>query len=83
VTVAVAVALPGSAAAPAAPRPAQRYGVRRAHLGGAWHEAVVLDGGSGPVEGPAIVELPGSTLSVPPGWAGESDGEAIHLELAA
>lgn len=82
VTVAVAVALPGSDPAAATAEPAQRRGTRRAHLGGAWHEAAVLGPGSGSIEGPAIVELPGSTLAVPPGWAGASDGEAIHLELA-
>jgi N-methylhydantoinase A len=81
VTIAVAVALPGSRPALAAPAPAERRGTRRAHLGGVWHEAAVLGPGAGRVEGPAVVELPGSTLAVPPGWAGASDGEAVELEL--
>ena len=37
---------------------------------------------SGPpsqVSGPAVVELPGSTCWVPPGWAGVRDGRALRL----
>ncbi len=80
VTVGVAVALPGSDPAPAAAPPAEQRGTRRAHLAGAWQQAPVLGPGAGPIKGPAIVELEGSTLAVPPGWGGECDGEAVRLE---
>jgi N-methylhydantoinase A len=47
---------------------------RRAVFGGAELEVGILRGTPGPgakLEGPAIVELPESTLLVPPGWRGE------------
>ena len=37
--------------------------------------------GAGWVEGPAIVELPGSTCLVRPGWSGEPDARGTLLEL--
>ncbi len=76
----VAVALPRSDPVPVASRRAERRGTRPAHLGGNWHDAEILGPGAGPIEGPAIVELEGSTLAVPPGWGGECDGEAVRLE---
>jgi N-methylhydantoinase A len=45
---------------------------RRAHLDGEWLDLSVHAPGSA-VTGPAIVELPGSTCLVRPGWAGEPD----------
>ena len=45
---------------------------RRAHLDGGWLDLPVHEPGS-PVSGPAIVELPGSTCLVRPGWSGEPD----------
>jgi N-methylhydantoinase A len=47
-------------------------GSRRAHLDGEWIDLPVQGPGS-PVTGPAIVELPGATCLVRPGWAGEPD----------
>jgi N-methylhydantoinase A len=47
-------------------------GSRRAHLDGEWIDLPVHGPGS-PVTGPAIVELPGATCLVRPGWAGEAD----------
>ena len=41
----------------------------------------MLGAGSGGVAGPAIVELPGSTLVVPPGWSGTADASGVTLEL--
>lgn len=62
------------------PSRADQRSSRRAWLAGSWHEAAVLGTGAGPVRGPAIVELEGSTLVVPPGWSGSSDGEAVVIE---
>ncbi len=61
-------------------------GRRTATLDGEDIELAVLRGGVGgirsgtAIEGPAVVELPESTLLVPPGWAGEVDDTGtIHL----
>jgi N-methylhydantoinase A len=57
---------------------------RTAIFGGEEHETSVLTGEPVPgtaIEGPALVELPESTLAVPPGWAGEVLGSGtIRLE---
>ena len=79
VTVRVAVALPGADPGPATSAPAPERPSRRVHLGGSWRDAGVLGAGSARVEGPAIVELPGSTLVVPPGWSGTADGDGVRL----
>jgi N-methylhydantoinase A len=47
-------------------------GSRRAFVDGEWLELPVHGPGSA-VTGPAIVELPGATCLVRPGWAGEPD----------
>jgi len=52
-------------------------GRREATLGGETIELDVLRGIPAPgtrLEGPAVVELPESTLLVPPGWSGKVDG---------
>jgi N-methylhydantoinase A len=55
-------------------------GARRAHLDGGWIDLPVVGPGSA-VTGPAIVELPGATCLVRPGWAGETDaGGTLVLE---
>jgi N-methylhydantoinase A len=54
---------------PAAPAPPSD---RRAYLDGEWLDLPVHASGSA-VSGPAIVELPGSTCLVRPGWAGKPD----------
>ena len=57
---------------------------RTAIFGGEEHETTVITGEPEPgtaVEGPALVELPESTLAVPPGWAGEVlESGTIRLE---
>ena len=57
---------------------------RSAIFGGEEHETAVITGEPEPgtkVEGPALVELPESTLAVPPGWAGEVlESGTIRLE---
>ena len=56
---------------------------RTATLGGAEAELTVLRGSPSPgtaIEGPAVIELPESTLLVPEGWAGEVDDTGtIHI----
>jgi N-methylhydantoinase A len=52
--------------------PTQEPGRRRAYLDGEWLDLSVLGPGAA-VSGPAIVELPGATCLVRPGWAGEPD----------
>jgi N-methylhydantoinase A len=52
-------------------------GKRKAILGGEEVELAVVRGAPQPgyeLEGPAVVELPESTLLVPSGWSGEVDG---------
>jgi N-methylhydantoinase A len=59
---------------------------RQATLAGEQIELEVLRGAPPPgteVEGPAVVELPESTLLAPPGWAGEVDDTGtVRLERA-
>ena len=62
------------------PEPHGRRRSRRAWFGGEWREAAVLSPRAGRLRGPAIVDLPGSTLVVPEGWSGRSDGEAVVIE---
>jgi N-methylhydantoinase A len=81
VTVRVAVALAGAEAPAATVAAAERRGSRRARFDGEWHDATVLGFGAGEIAGPAIVELPGSTLVVPPGWSGRADAAGVTLEL--
>jgi len=86
VTVRVAVALPGAepeaglggSSPGAGPQVNSRR--RRAWFQGEWHETAVLSPEAGRLRGPAIVELPGSTLVVPPGWSGRADGESVVIE---
>jgi N-methylhydantoinase A len=77
--VAIAVSLsepppePRPRAAADAPVERSRRRVRFEH---GWHEAEVVRGEPGAgtaIEGPAVLELPETTLVLPPGWAGEVD----------
>jgi len=40
----------------------------------------VLGPGAAEVDGPAIFELPGATLVVPPGWVARSDADGVVME---
>jgi N-methylhydantoinase A len=80
VTVRVAAAMPGAELRPSEPEQAEERGSREARFGDEVVEAKVLGQGRAEVEGPAIFELPGSTLVVPPGWRAESGGEAVVME---
>jgi len=80
VTIRVAAALPATAPPKAVATDAPRRGTRRACFAGEWHDAAVIGSGTAAFEGPAIVELPGSTLVVPPGWTGDANGDGVTLE---
>ena len=62
--------------APSAPAVPVSRGSRKVHLGGDWVEAEVLDAsaleGLGRVRGPALIELPFSTVVLPPGDVAEA-----------
>ena len=82
VTVRVAVALPGAEPLPTEPEPARERDSRTARFGDDELEATVLGQGEAEVEGPAIFELPGATLVVPPGWHAEAGGDAVVMQRA-
>ena len=75
----------GLAAEGVGERPAR--GARTAVIGGEEIEFEVLRGAPAPdteIAGPVVVDLPESTLLVPPGWAGHVDaGGTIHMERRA
>jgi N-methylhydantoinase A len=71
VTVRVAVAEPGAQPRLSDPPAAEDAGTRTAVFDGARLGARIVRGAPEQVEGPAIVELPGATLVVPPGWRAE------------
>jgi N-methylhydantoinase A len=76
--VAIRLALEG-----AAPEPQPRAGeggvddaARRVHFGDDWHDSLVARGepaAGDKFEGPAVLEMPESTLVLPPGWTAEVD----------
>jgi N-methylhydantoinase A len=68
VTVRVAVAQPGAEPAPADPPEPSPAETREAVFDGERLEARVVRGVPRDIDGPAIAELPGSTLVIPPGW---------------
>ncbi len=81
-TVRVAAALPGvDPPPPAGAERAERRQERPVRFGDSWHsETPVLGPGAAEVDGPAVFELPGATLVVPPGWRATADAEAVVLE---
>jgi N-methylhydantoinase A/oxoprolinase/acetone carboxylase beta subunit len=80
VTVRVAAALPGAEPPPARPAAAEERGSRTARFGDERVEARVLGPGEVEVDGPAIFELPGATLVVPPGWQARSGPDVVVME---
>jgi N-methylhydantoinase A len=80
VTVRVAAAAPGAPLPEAeAVGPSERR-QRSALFDGDWLDTAVLGPGEAEVDGPAIFELPGSTLVVPPGWRARSDADGVVME---
>jgi N-methylhydantoinase A len=80
VTVRVAAATPGAELAPAARAAAEERGTRSLVFDGTPAQARVLGPGELQADGPAVVELPGSTLVVPPGWRARGDADAVAME---
>jgi N-methylhydantoinase A len=80
VTVRVAAALPGAELGPAERAGAEERGTRSALFGDELRDARVLGAGEAEVQGPAIFELPGSTLVVPPGWRAASTADSVAME---
>jgi N-methylhydantoinase A len=76
VTVRVAVAEPASALPEGEPEPAEERGERETHLG----TARVVRGVPESLTGPAIVELPESTVVVPPGWRCSAVSGGMRME---
>jgi N-methylhydantoinase A len=83
VTVRVAAALEGAEPKPSEPERAEERGTRELRFGDELVEAKVLGQGSAEVDGPAVFELPGATLVVPPGWHAEAGGDAVAMERAS
>jgi N-methylhydantoinase A len=88
VRVAATVPVPKPALPAVTTTTAEAARVQPAHFGGTWVEVPVYRLGAdvglrGRVRGPAIVELPGATCAIPPGWAvGTDDAGALVLEMA-
>jgi N-methylhydantoinase A len=80
VTIRVAAALPGAEPPSAAAEPAEPRGSRPALFDGERLDTAVLGPGAAEIAGPAIFELPGSTLVVPPGWRARSDADGVVIE---
>jgi N-methylhydantoinase A/oxoprolinase/acetone carboxylase beta subunit len=78
----VATAQPGAELQPSTPDKASERGTRQARFGEDLLEATVFGEGEVEAEGPAIFELPGSTLVVPPGWTVRAGGDAVEMERA-
>ena len=76
----VAVALPGAEPRPSEPSEAEERGTREVRFGDETAEAKVFGQGEAEAEGPAIFELPGATLVVPPGWSAKAGPDAVVLE---
>ena len=80
VTERAAAALPGAEPPAAAAGKAEERGARRVRFGGDIVEASILGAGEAELDGPAIFELPGSTLVVPPGWHARADSDGVVME---
>ncbi len=79
VTVRVAVALPGSEPELADPPEHEEAGSRAAWFGGERLDTRIVRGVPRDLDGPAIAELPGATLVVPPGWHARHVGQGTLL----
>ena len=80
VTIRVTAAVPGADVPRAEGAPAEDRGTRPAVFRGREVEARVLGPGTAELDGPAVIELEGATLVVPPGWHAAAEPEAVLLE---
>jgi N-methylhydantoinase A/oxoprolinase/acetone carboxylase beta subunit len=83
VTIRVAAVTGGGELMPAEAGTERERGTRKALFDGERHDTAVYGEGRTSAAGPAIFELPGSTLVVPPGWRAQADEDAVILERAA
>ncbi len=80
VTIRVTAAVPGADVPRAEGAPAEDRGTRPVVFRGREMEARVLGPGTAELDGPAVIELEGATLVVPPGWHAAAEPEAVLLE---
>ncbi|HEX2415320.1 MAG TPA: hydantoinase/oxoprolinase family protein [Thermoleophilaceae bacterium] len=80
VTIRVAAAMPGAEPSSAAAEAAKERGTRRVRFGDEEVEAAILGPSEAEVDGPAIFELPGATLVVPPGWHARADADGVVMQ---
>ncbi len=80
VTIRVTAAAPGADVPRAEVAPAEDRGARPVVFRGEAVEARVLSPGTAELDGPAVIELEGATLVVPPGWSAVAGPEAVLLE---
>jgi N-methylhydantoinase A/oxoprolinase/acetone carboxylase beta subunit len=80
VTIRVAAALPAADLPEQGKTEAGEKGRREALFDGERHEAQVVAGVPDELDGPAIVELPESTVVVPPGWRVASTNGGLSME---
>ena len=80
VTIRVAAAMPGAEPSPAAAEAAKERGTRRVRFGDEQVKAAILGPSEAEVDGPAIFELPGATLVVPPGWHAQADADGVVMQ---
>jgi 5-oxoprolinase (ATP-hydrolysing) len=80
VTVRVAAALPAAELPRSEPGEAERRGHREVLFDGERVRTEVVSGVPEELDGPAIVELPESTLVVPPGWRATATGGGLSME---
>jgi N-methylhydantoinase A len=80
VTVRVAAALRATELPPSEQTEAEDRGSREALFDGERHEAAVVSGVPESLDGPAIVELPESTVVVPPGWTTTATNGGLKME---
>jgi N-methylhydantoinase A len=80
VTIRVAAAMPGAEPSSAAAEAAKERGTRRVRFRDEEVEAAILGPSEAEVDGPAIFELPGATLVVPPGWHARADADGVVMQ---
>jgi N-methylhydantoinase A len=80
VTVRVAVALDPTDLPPGEEPAGEEQGSRAARFGGDEVQATVVRGVPERADGPAIVELPESTVVVPPGWSAQASESGLRME---